>query len=153
MAVTCIIKSVLVTLHFLFRGPPVSPHIFEAPVENLQISKLTKLLRNEGTPEHEYVPRVHHLTPVPLQLFIEGEWMREVASDVLVHHGPVALANLIADGSAPVVSNEDEFFVTELLRQVGYVIGKYVKRVALHPLRLVRLSITPIVGGHAPDAG
>ena len=32
--------------------------------------------------------------------------MREVASDVLVHHGPVALANLIADGSAPVVSNQ-----------------------------------------------
>ena len=79
--------------------------------------------------------------------------MREVASNVLVHHGPVALADLIANGAAPVVSNEDEFFTTELLCQVGYVIGEYVKRVALHPWGLVRLSVTPIVGGHAPDAG
>ena len=150
--VTFIVKRVLVTLNFLFGGPSVSSHIIEATVEHFQISKLAELLRNEGALEHEYVPRIHHLSPVAFQLFHEGERMWKVARDVIVHHVPVALTNVVTDGAAPIMTNEDELFAAELLCQVGNVIGEYIDRVVLYPRRLVCFAVTPIVHGDTPGA-
>ena len=121
---TFVVKRVLVTLYFLFRGPSVLSHVLEAAVEYFQISKLAELFRNEWALEHEDIPRVHQLSPIALQLFLEGERMRHVTRDVLLHHVPVALTDVITDGATPIVANEDEFLTAELLRQVGYVIGE-----------------------------
>ena len=124
---TCIIKRVLVRLNFLSGEPPVFSHILiQAGIENFQVPKPAEPFRDEGALEHENVPRVEELPPVALELLLEGRRVRNVAGDVLVHHVLVAVADVVPDGAAPVVTDEDELSAPELFRQVGNVIGEYV---------------------------
>lgn len=104
-----------------------------------------------GTLEENYIPGFEPLFPAGFKRHLHGVVVGAVADDVRLHVGCVPLADVVANGTSPVMPDQDELVPAESLGKVGNVVSQFVYRVVLQVGGLITFTIASIVNRYTPN--